>query len=114
MKKKLLWVASTLLVLIAVGFLLKHNLQQKRTTDGIDISHHNIVRDWNKVNDNIRDTFCNLGVIKAEKEYLGGVTNQYESEVVYHKNKSSDGVIFLSTDDALKKYYTKVASRITK
>ena len=37
MKKKLLWVASTLLVLIAVGFLLKHNLQQKRTTDGIDI-----------------------------------------------------------------------------
>ena len=62
------------------------------------------VDDWNKVNDEIKDTFCNLGVIKAEKEYLGGVTNQYESEVVYHKNKSSDGVIFLSTDDALKKY----------
>ena len=62
------------------------------------------VDDWNKVNDEIKDTFCNLGVIKAEKEYLGGVTNQYESEVVYHKNKSSDGVIFLSTDDALKQY----------
>ena len=62
------------------------------------------VDDWNKVNDNIRDTFCNLGVIQAEKEYLGGVTNQYESEVVYHKNKEKDGVIFLSTDDALKKY----------
>ena len=62
------------------------------------------VDDWNKVNDEIKDTFCNLGVIKAEKEYLGGVTNQYESEVVYHKNKSNDGVIFLSTDDALKQY----------
>ena len=49
MKKKVLWIASTLLVLIAVGFLLKYDLQQKRTTDGIDISHHNIVRDWNKV-----------------------------------------------------------------
>ncbi len=62
------------------------------------------VDDWDKVNTEIKDTFCNLGVIKAENEYLGGVTNQYESEVVYHKNKSQDGVIFLSTDDALKKY----------
>ena len=62
------------------------------------------VDDWNKVNENIRDTFCNLGVIKAENEYLGGVTNQYESEVVYHKNKEANGVIFLSTDDALKQY----------
>ena len=62
------------------------------------------VDDWNKVNDDIKDTFCNLGVIKAEKEYLGGVTNQFESEVVYHKNNEGNGVIFLSTDDALKKY----------
>ena len=51
-----------------------------------DINQTN-VDDWNKVKENIRDTFCNLGVIKAENEYLGGVTNQYESEVVYHKNK---------------------------
>lgn len=65
------------------------------------------VDDWNKVNESIRDTFCNLGVIKAENEYLGGVTNQFESEVVYHKNDTTnekEGVIFLSTDDALKKY----------
>ncbi len=51
--------------------------------------------DWNKVNNNIRDTFCNLGVIKAEDKYLDGVTNQYESEVIYHKQK---------TDEALQKY----------
>ena len=68
-----------------------------------DINQTN-VDDWNKVKENIRDTFCNLGVIKAENEYLGGVTNQYESEVVYHKNKEENGVIFLSTDDALKQY----------
>ena len=60
---------------------------------------------WDKVEDNVRDTFCDLGVIKAEQDYLYGVTNQYESEVVYHsiKDKNSD-VIFTSTDDALKKY----------
>lgn len=68
-----------------------------------DINQTN-VDDWNKVKENIRDTFCNLGVIKAENEYLGGVTNQYESEVVYHKYKEKNGVIFLSTDDALKQY----------
>lgn len=60
---------------------------------------------WENVNKDVRDTFCNLGVIKAEQDYLYGVTNQYESEVVYHniKDKSSP-VIFTSTDEALKKY----------
>ncbi len=61
--------------------------------------------DWNKVDTDIKDTFCNLGVIKAEQEYLYGVTNQYESEVVYHNIKDKDSeVIFTSTDEALKKY----------
>lgn len=60
---------------------------------------------WDKVQENVRDTFCDLGVIKAEQDYLYGVTNQYESEVVYHsiKDKNSD-MIFTSTDDALQKY----------
>ena len=59
---------------------------------------------WNSVACNIKDTFDNLGVIKAEKEYLGGVTNQIESEVFYHKTNSKFDIIFTSTDDALKKY----------
>lgn len=62
---------------------------------------------WDKVNCSIRKTFNDLGVIDAENKYLGGVTNQYESEVVYHKlgrELESKGIIFLSTDDALKKY----------
>jgi Fe-S cluster assembly protein SufB len=59
---------------------------------------------WEEVNPNIKNTFCSLGVIKAEEEYLDGVSNQYESEVVYHKNKTDKDIIFMSTDDALKKH----------
>ena len=62
---------------------------------------------WDKVNCKIRNRFNDLGVIDAENKYLGGVTNQYESEVVYHNamdDIKEQGVIFLSTDDALKRY----------
>ena len=59
---------------------------------------------WENVSKNVKDTFNNLGVIDAEKKYLKGVSNQYESEVVYHKMEESNGIIFLSTDEALKKY----------
>jgi len=62
------------------------------------------VSNWEQVDKNIRETFCNLGVINAEEKYLDGVTNQYESEVVYHKQNTNKDIIFMSTDDALKKY----------
>jgi Fe-S cluster assembly protein SufB len=63
-----------------------------------------MANDWNNVSCNIKNTFDKLGVIKAENEYLGGVTNQYESEVVYHHQNVDNNIIFTSTDDALKKY----------
>ncbi len=63
-----------------------------------------ITNDWKRVNCSIRNSFDKLGVIDAEEKYLGGVTNQFESEVVYHNQKVEDGVIFTSTDEALKKY----------
>lgn len=63
-----------------------------------------LTNDWNDVSCNIKNTFANLGVIKAEKEYLGGVTNQYESEVIYHNTNLNNDIIFTSTDDALQKY----------
>lgn len=64
-----------------------------------------ITNDWKKVNCSIRNSFDELGVIDAEKKYLGGVTNQFESEVVYHNQSLEDeGIIFTSTDDALQKY----------
>ncbi len=59
--------------------------------------------DWNNVEEGVKKTFNDLGVIDAEKKYLDGVTNQYESEVVYHNSQNSN-IIFTSTDEALKKY----------
>ena len=59
---------------------------------------------WKNVNCKIKNTFKSLGVIDAEDTYLDGVSNQYESEVVYHKNKTDKDIIFISTDEALKKY----------
>ena len=66
-------------------------------------ANNKMTNNWGDVSCNIKNTFDQLGVIKAEKEYLGGVTNQYESEVVYH-NTLNDNIIFTSTDDALQKY----------
>ncbi len=60
--------------------------------------------DWNNVSCSVKDTFKKLGVIDAEKKYLGGVTNQIESEVFYHNQSLGSDIIFTSTDDALKKY----------
>lgn len=59
---------------------------------------------WNDVNKDVKNTFCKLGVIDAEEKYLDGVSNQYESEVIYHKQKTDKDIIFLSTDEALQKY----------
>ena len=62
---------------------------------------------WNNISCEVRKTFDNLGVIKAEKEYLDGMGAQYDSEVIYHnmiKELVDKKIIFLSTDDALQQY----------
>ena len=64
-------------------------------------------QDWNDVPETIKNTFQKLGIPEAEQKYLSGVSTQYESEVVYHnmlKEIEDKGVIFLSTDMALKLY----------
>ena len=66
-----------------------------------------IYDDWQKVDKKIKNTFDDLGLIEAEKKYLGGVGAQFESEVVYHnmiKELEDKNVIFCDTDTALKKY----------
>ena len=66
-----------------------------------------VTDNWNDVSNNIQNTFENIGVIKAEKEYLGGISAQYESEVVYHNMLDyikEKGIIFLDTDTAIKQY----------
>ena len=62
---------------------------------------------WENVDKNVKDTFDKIGLIEAEKKYLGGVGAQFESEAVYHnmmEELTKKNVIFCDTDTALKKY----------
>ncbi len=61
-------------------------------------------KNWQDVKKETYHTFCKLGVVDAEEKYLDGVSNQMESEVVYHHNITDKDIIFCSTDEALKKY----------
>src|SRR5436190_4682492 len=64
-------------------------------------------QNWEDLPDDIRGTWDKLGIPEAEKKYLGGVSAQYESEVVYHKiKKELDdlGVLFTDMDSALRDY----------
>src|SRR3989339_1008154 len=63
--------------------------------------------DWEKVPEDIKQTFERLGIPEAERKMLAGAGAQYESEMVYHhlkKQWSEQGVIFEDMDVALKKY----------
>lgn len=63
--------------------------------------------DWNKVDEDVKNTFDKIGLIESEKKYLDGVGAQFESEVVYHnmiQELVEKNVIFCDTDTALKKY----------
>jgi len=67
----------------------------------------NKVKNWADMPAEIRDTWDRLGIPEAEKSYLGGVTAQYESEVVYHSTKKELedlGVIFTDMDSAVREY----------
>lgn len=62
---------------------------------------------WDDVPAEIKETFDKLGIPEAEQKFLAGVSTQFESEVVYHnalKELEEQGVIFLDTDTALKRY----------
>ena len=62
---------------------------------------------WDQLPDSVKATYEKLGIPEAERKYLAGVTAQYESEVVYHKNREdleAQGVLFCDMDTALKEY----------
>jgi Fe-S cluster assembly protein SufB len=62
---------------------------------------------WDDIPAEIKDTFDRLGIPQAERQYLAGVTAQYESEAVYHKVREDLeklGVIFTDMDTALRQY----------
>ncbi len=65
------------------------------------------VEDWDDLPDAIKQTYEKLGIPEAERKYLAGVTAQYESEVVFHRNREDlerQGVIFCDMDTALREY----------
>ena len=45
------------------------------------------VDEWDELPEEMMRTYEKLGIPEAERKYLAGVTAQYESEVVYHKNR---------------------------
>lgn len=60
---------------------------------------------WDEVPDKIKETFEKLGIPEAERNYLSGVSTQFDSEVVYsstQKELDDLGVIYVDTDTALK------------
>ncbi|HET7235140.1 MAG TPA: Fe-S cluster assembly protein SufB [Actinomycetota bacterium] len=64
-------------------------------------------KSWEDLPEDIKGTWDKLGIPEAEKKYLGGVSAQYESEVVYHKIKDEldqMGVVFTDTDSALREH----------
>jgi Fe-S cluster assembly protein SufB len=72
---------------------------------------------WEDVPEKIKTTFEKIGIPEAERKYLAGVSNQYESEVIYHnlkKNLEKKGVIFTDLDEAVQKYPDIVKKHIGK
>ena len=72
----------------------------KPTSDGV-------VDEWDQVPEAMKQTYEKLGIPEAERKYLAGVTAQYESEVVYHKNREdleARGILFCDMDTAVREY----------
>ncbi len=64
-------------------------------------------KSWQDLPEEIKTTYEKIGVPQAERDFLAGVTAQYESEVVYEsirKDLKRQGVIFLDMDSGLKEY----------
>ena len=64
----------------------------------------NKAKSWDDLPKDIKDTYDRIGIPEAEKKFLGGISAQYESEVVYksiQKTLAKKGVIFLDMDSGL-------------
>ena len=97
---------------------LEHFLQRPMPTWGPDLSGLDFDdiyyyvrpaeeqgRTWDDVPEGIKRTFDRLGIPEAERKFLGGVSAQYESEVVYHsirRDLEKLGVLFSDCDTGLR------------
>ncbi|HEY4608781.1 MAG TPA: Fe-S cluster assembly protein SufB, partial [Ilumatobacteraceae bacterium] len=65
------------------------------------------VSEWEDLPEQMKTTYEKLGIPEAERKYLAGVTAQYESEVVFHRNREDlerQGILFCDMDTALREY----------
>jgi Fe-S cluster assembly protein SufB len=65
------------------------------------------VDEWDELPEQMKATYEKLGIPEAERKYLAGVTAQYESEVVYHRNREEleqQGILFSDMDTALREH----------
>jgi Fe-S cluster assembly protein SufB len=63
--------------------------------------------EWDDLPAQMKATYEKLGIPEAERKYLAGVTSQYDSEVVYHRNREElekQGILFSDMDTALREY----------
>jgi Fe-S cluster assembly protein SufB len=63
--------------------------------------------EWEDLPEQMKKTYEKLGIPEAERKYLAGVTSQYDSEVVYHRNRielEEQGILFCDMDTALREY----------
>lgn len=66
-----------------------------------------LVKSWDDVPEDIRNTFDRLGIPEAEQTSLAGVGAQYDSEEVYHSIKEElkqQGVIYTDFSSAIREY----------
>lgn len=62
---------------------------------------------WEDLPDEIKETYDRIGVPQAERDFLAGVSAQYDSEVVYEsvqKELTKQGVLFCDMDTAVRKH----------
>ncbi|HEV7886681.1 MAG TPA: Fe-S cluster assembly protein SufB [Acidimicrobiales bacterium] len=65
------------------------------------------VDNWDELPEQMKATYEKLGIPEAERKYLAGVTAQYESEVVYHRNREDleqQGILFSDMDTAVREH----------
>lgn len=67
----------------------------------------NDVQSWDDIPEDLKETFERIGIPEAERKFLAGVSNQFDSESVYSKLKDAwqgQGVLFFDMDTGLKKH----------
>ena len=69
---------------------------------------------WDDVPEDIKNAFDKLGIPQAEKEALGGVGAQYDSELVYHNVRddvAKQGVVYTDMESALTGEYEEIVRK---